>query len=183
MKFTPSKIPDVIIVEPDVFEDTRGWFTEFYNKKKYTEGGITANFMQDNFSLSKTKGTLRALHLQNAPFSQAKLVYCTNGAVLDVAVDLRKNSPTYKQWVAIELSLENKKQVFIPRGFAHGFLTLTDNTIFQYKVDNDYNKEAERTVRYNDQDIGVIWGNDNPLLIDRDKNAPLLKDCDINFGE
>ena len=181
MKITPTKIKDVLVIEPDIFEDNRGWFFESYNQKKLAAAGINSNFIQDNRSFSKTKGTLRGLHLQNSPFSQAKLASCTRGAVLDIAVDLRKNSPTYKEWYSIELTEENKKQLFIPRGFAHAFLTLTDDTEFQYKVDNDYDKQSERSIRFDDPDIGIDWGDMNPLLIDRDKDAPFLKDCDINF--
>ncbi|MFZ2150114.1 MAG: dTDP-4-dehydrorhamnose 3,5-epimerase [Minisyncoccia bacterium] len=181
MKIAPTKIKDVLVIEPDIFEDTRGWFFESYNQKRLAEAGISSAFIQDNRSFSKMKGTLRGLHLQNAPFSQAKLVSCTRGAVLDVAVDLRKNSPTYKEWYSIELTEENKKQLYIPRGFAHGFLTLVDNTEFIYKVDNDYDKQSERSIRFDDPDIGIDWGDMNPLLIDRDKDAPFLKDCDINF--
>jgi len=181
MKVIPTKIKDVRIIEPDVFGDNRGWFSESYNKEKLKEFGIDVDFVQDNHSFSATKGTLRALHIQESPYAQSKLVRCTKGAVLDVAVDLRKDSQTYKQWVSVELSAENKKQFFVPKGFAHGFLTLTDNVEFEYKVDNYYNKQAERYIRYDDKDIGIIWGNDNPILIERDKNAPLLKDCDISF--
>lgn len=181
MKITPTKIKDVLVIEPDIFEDNRGWFFESYNQKKLAAAGINSNFIQDNRSFSKMKGTLRGLHLQNSPFSQAKLVSCTRGAVLDIAVDLRKNSPTYKEWYSIELTEENKKQLFIPHGFAHGFLTLVDNTEFIYKVDNDYDKQSERSIRFDDPEIGIDWGDMNPLLIDRDKDAPFLKDCDINF--
>lgn len=181
MKVIPTKIKDVLIIEPDVFGDNRGWFSESYNKEKLKEFGIDVDFVQDNHSFSATKGTLRALHIQESPHTQSKLVRCIKGAVLDVAVDLRKNSPTYKQWVSVELSAENKKQLFIPKGFAHGFLTLTDNVEFEYKVDNYYNKQSERYIKYDDKDIGIIWGNNNPILIERDKNAPLLKDCDISF--
>lgn len=181
MKITPTKIKDVLIIEPDIFEDNRGWFFESYNQKRLAAAGINSDFIQDNHSFSKMKGTLRGLHCQNNPFSQAKLVSCTKGAVLDVAVDLRKNSPTYKEWCSVELSEENKKRLFIPRGFAHGFLTLADNTEFIYKVDNDYDKQSERSIRFDDPEIGIDWGNINPLLIDRDRDAPLLKNCNINF--
>jgi dTDP-4-dehydrorhamnose 3,5-epimerase len=181
MKISPTKIKDLLIIEPAVFTDSRGWFVETYNKKELENFGIKTDFVQDNQSLSIAKGTLRGLHFQNNPYTQAKLVYCLKGAVLDVAVDLRKNSSTYKQWVAVELTAENKKQLFIPRGFAHGFLTLTDNAEFSYKVDNYYNQPAERTIVYNDQEIGIEWGDINPILSEKDKSAPQLKDCDINF--
>ena len=181
MKITPTKIKDVLVIEPDIFEDARGWFVESYNKKKLKEAGINSDFVQDNHSFSKTKGTLRGLHFQNNPYSQAKLVSCIRGTVLDIAVDLRKNSPTYKKWVSVELTEKNKKHLFVPRGFAHGFLTLTDNTEFYYKVDNVYNTQAERIIRFDDPEIGIDWGNNNPLLIERDAQAPFLKDCDANF--
>lgn len=181
MKITPTNIKDVLIIEPDVFEDHRGWFAETYNKEKFKNFGIDVSFIQHNHSFTYKNGTLRGLHFQKHPHAQAKLVRCTKGAVLDIAVDLRKNSPTYKQWIAVELTEQNKKKLFIPKGFAHGFLTLADNTEFQYKVDNYYNKEAERTIRFDDPEIGIDLSNDNPILIERDANAPYLKDCDINF--
>lgn len=181
MKIIPSEIKDVIIIEPDVFSDDRGWFFESYSKQKYFEAGIKADFVQDNHSRSKQKGTLRGLHFQNNPNSQAKLIRCTQGTVLDVAVDLRPGSATYKKWISVELSAQNKKQIFIPKGFAHGYLTLTDNVEFEYKVDEYYNKDSDRSIRFNDPEIGVDWGITDPILSDKDKNAPLLKDSDINF--
>jgi dTDP-4-dehydrorhamnose 3,5-epimerase len=181
MKIVPTTITDVVIIEPDIFEDSRGWFFESYNKEKLKALGLDINFIQDNHSFSATKGTLRGLHLQNNPYSQSKLIRCTRGAILDIAVDLRKDSPTYKKWISAELTAENKKQMFIPKGFAHGYLTLTDNVEFEYKVDNYYNKESERTIRFDDKDIGINWGNNNPTLLERDKSASFLKDCDISF--
>jgi dTDP-4-dehydrorhamnose 3,5-epimerase len=181
MKATTTKIKDLLIIDLDVFADNRGWFVESYNKEKLKALGIDADFVQDNHSLSAVRGTLRGLHLQNSPYAQAKLVYCTRGAVLDVAVDLRPGSLTYKQWVAVELSEHNHRQFFIPRGFAHGFITLTDNTEFMYKVDNYYNKQSERGIRFDDPEIGVEWGNSAPILSPKDADSPLLKDCDINF--
>lgn len=181
MKIIPTKIPDVLIIEPDVYTDHRGWFIEAYNKKAFKEAGIETDFVQDNHSFSLNKGVLRGLHFQKEPYAQSKLVRCTKGAVLDVAVDLRRESPTFKQWVAVELSEENKKQLFIPKGFAHGFLLLKDNTEFQYKVDNYYNKEHDRSIRYDDPDIGIEWGYDEPILSEKDLNAPYFIDCDIEF--
>lgn len=181
MRIIPTKIPDVLIIEPDVYTDHRGWFIEAYNKKAFKEAGIDTDFVQDNHSLSLNKGVLRGLHFQKEPYAQSKLVRCTKGAVLDVAVDLRRESPTFKQWVAVELSEENKKQLFIPKGFAHGFLLLEDNTEFQYKVDNYYNKEHDRSIRYDDPDIGIEWGYDEPILSEKDLNAPYFIDCDIEF--
>ncbi|KKQ28952.1 MAG: hypothetical protein US45_C0064G0001 [Candidatus Nomurabacteria bacterium GW2011_GWA1_37_20] len=181
MKITPTNIKGVSIIELDIFEDARGWFIESYNKKNLAKHGINANFVQDNHSFSKLKGTLRGLHFQNLPHPQAKLTTCTRGAVLDVAVDLRKNSSTYKKWVSVELTEKNKKQLFVPRGFAHGFMTLTDNTEFQYKIDNYYDKESDKSIRFDDPEIGIDWGNENPILSEKDKNAPFLKDSNINF--
>ena len=181
MKAVKTKIEGVLIVELDIFEDRRGWFAETHNKKKFEDLGITADFVQDNHSFSAGKNTLRGLHLQNKPFTQAKLVRCIKGSVLDVAVDLREKSPTYKEWVSVELSEENKKILFIPRGFAHGFISLTENVEIQYKTDNYYDKQSERTVRFDDPEIGIDWGRSDPVLIERDKNAPFLKDCDIQF--
>jgi dTDP-4-dehydrorhamnose 3,5-epimerase len=181
MRIIKTKIKDVLIIEPDVFEDHRGWFIETYNKEKLKDLGIDASFVQHNHSFTYNKGTLRGLHLQNYPHTQAKLVRCTKGAVLDVAVDLRKDSPTYKKWVSVELSGENKKQLLIPKGFAHGFITLEDNSEFQYKVDNYYNKEHDRSIRFDDPEIGVDWGIDDPILSEKDSTAPFLKDSDFNF--
>jgi dTDP-4-dehydrorhamnose 3,5-epimerase len=181
MKITPTTIEGVLIIEPDVFGDSRGWFFESYSKQKLKDAGIDIDFVQDNHSFSAIKGTLRGLHFQNAPHAQSKLIRCTRGVVLDVAVDLRKDSPTYKEWVSIELSAENKKQFFIPKGFAHGFLTLTDDVEFQYKVDDYYDKETDRSIRFDDPEIAVDWEYDQPILSDKDNNAPFLKDSDANF--
>lgn len=181
MKITETKIKGLLLVELDVFGDNRGWFFESYNKRKLQEAGISADFVQDNRSFSSAKNTLRGLHFQKKPYDQAKLVSCARGAVMDVAVDLRPDSPTYKQWAAVELTEENKKQLFIPRGFAHGFLTLTDNVEFTYKVDNYYDKASDRGIIFNDPEIGVDWRIAAPILSEKDKSNPLLKDCDINF--
>ena len=150
---------------------------ESWNKKKMEEAGLYYDFVQDNHSKSTVKGTLRGIHFQKGDKSQAKLVRCVKGAVLDVAVDLRKNSPTFKQWVGVELSAENKKQLLIPRGFGHGFITLTDDVEFLYKADNYYAPEADAGIRWNDPDIGIEWGVENPILSEKDKKNPFLKDC------
>ena len=147
MKKIETAIPGVYIIEPQVFGDHRGYFMETYSTEKFHAIGIDNEFVQDNQSFTAQKGTLRGLHFQNDPMAQAKLVRVTRGAVLDVAVDLRKGSPTYKQWVSVELSAENKRMFFIPRGFAHGFVTLTDDVEFVYKVDNLYSKENDRGIR------------------------------------
>ncbi len=179
MNIIETEINGVYIVEPKVFGDARGWFMETYSKIK--EPQIDCEFVQDNHSYSSEKGILRGIHFQNGEHAQAKLVRCVRGAVIDVAVDLRKGSPTYKKWVAVELSAENKRQLFIPRGFGHGFLTLTNDVDFVYKADNYYNYENDRSIRFDDPEIGIDWGIDNPQLSDKDKNAPLLKDSDCGF--
>ncbi len=179
MKIIDTSIPEVKIIEPDVFGDHRGYFFETWSENKYSELGFKPR--QDNESFTAKKGTLRGLHFQQSPMAQAKIVRVVSGAVLDVAVDLRRGSPTYKKWVAVELSSENKRQFFIPRGFAHGFLTLTDNVTFCYKVDNLYSKECDRSIRFDDSEIGVEWGITDPILSEKDKAAPLLVDSDCNF--
>lgn len=182
MKRIDTKLPGVYIVEPQVFGDQRGYFMETYNQKAFADIGITAEFVQDNQSFTATKGVLRGIHFQNAPMAQAKLVRVTRGAVMDVAVDLRRGSPTYKQWVAVELSAENKRMLFIPRGFGHGFKTLTDDVEFCYKVDNLYSRECDRGIRFNDPAIDVDWGEvTESLLSQKDTTAPLLEDSDCNF--
>ena len=177
MKVIETEIPGVLIIETDVFGDHRGYFTETYSKPKYEKLGITVDFVQDNMSFSGQKGTLRGLHWQNPPYAQSKLVSCTKGKVIDVAVDIRKGSPTYGKWVSVELSAENKKQLLIPRGFGHGFVTLTDDVEFLYKADNYYASEADAGIRWNDPDVGVEWGVENPILSEKDKKNPFLKDC------
>lgn len=177
MKITKTKLDGVVIIEPDVFGDNRGFFMESWNKKKMAEAGLDYDFVQDNHSKSTVKGTLRGIHFQKGDKAQAKLVRCVKGAVLDVAVDLRRNSPTFKQWVGVELSEENKKQLLIPRGFGHGFVTLTDDVEFLYKADNYYAPEADAGIRWNDPEIGVEWGVEKPLLSEKDKNNPFLEDC------
>jgi dTDP-4-dehydrorhamnose 3,5-epimerase len=174
MKFIKTSIPDVIIVEPDVYRDHRGFFLESYNQKIYQENGIKANFVQDNHSKSE-KGILRGLHCQN-PNPQAKLVRVVKGAVLDVAVDVRKGSPSFGKWVLEELSEDNFRQLFVPQGFLHGFYVLTDTAEFLYKCDDFYSKQGEITVKWDDPQIGIDWPVKEPILSEKDKNAPLLKD-------
>lgn len=177
MKIEKTKLEGVVIITPDVFGDHRGFFMESWSQKKMEEAGFFYNFVQDNHSLSTVKGTLRGIHFQKGDKAQAKLVRCVKGAVLDVAVDLRHDSPTYKQWVAVELSAENKKQLMIPRGFGHGFVTLTDEVEFLYKADNYYAPEADGGIRWNDPEIGVEWGVEKPILSAKDEKNPFLKDC------
>lgn len=179
MKFIKTKLEGVYIIEPQVFGDNRGFFMESWSKRKMEEAGLNYDFVQDNHSSSSLKGTLRGIHYQKGDYAQAKLVRCTCGAVMDVAVDLRKDSATYKQWVAAELSAENKRQFLIPRGFAHAFLTLTDNVEFLYKADNYYYPEHEGGIIWNDPEIGIDWGIDNPIMSSKDMNLPLLKDAEL----
>lgn len=174
-------IEGLVVVHPDWYGDERGWFMETYSRPRYEEIGIACTFVQDNMSFSKKKGVLRGLHFQNRPKAQAKLIRCTRGAVLDVAVDLRTGSSTYAQWYAVELSAENRTQFFIPDGFAHGFVTLTDEVEFEYKCSALYDRELDRSIRFDDPAIGVDWGVSDPILSDKDRNAPLLADSDINF--
>lgn len=180
-----TKIPRVVIIETDVFGDNRGYFTETYNKPKYDALGITTEFVQDNMSFSAQKGTLRGLHWQSPPYAQAKLVSCTKGKVIDVAVDIRKGSPTFGQWVSCELSADNHRQFFIPRGFAHGFLTLTEDVEFRYKCDNVYNKEAEGGMRYDAPEVnvdgGALLNGIEPVLSEKDKTGPTLDNSDNQF--
>ena len=181
MKVTKTKLDGVVIIEPDVFGDHRGFFMESWSQKKMEEAGLFYNFVQDNHSMSSVKGTLRGIHFQKGDKAQAKLVRCVKGAALDVAVDLRHDSSTYKQWVAVELSAENFKQLLIPRGFGHGFVTLTDEVEFLYKADNYYAPEADGGIRWNDPDIGVEWGLENPIMSAKDEKNSLLKDAGIIF--
>ncbi len=175
MEVIKTKIPDLYIVKPRVFEDYRGYFFESYNKEMFLRNGIDQNFVQDNESKS-SKGVLRGLHFQKPPFAQGNLVRVMQGAVLDVAVDIRKNSPTYGQWASVELTHNNKWMYWVPPGFAHGFVTLEDNTVFFYKCTNVYNKESEGSILWNDPDLNIDWKMENPILSDKDKTSPLFKD-------
>ena len=181
MKVIKTALLGVYILEPAVFGDTRGWFMESWSAEKMSKNGFDYNFVQDNHSFSAKKGVIRGIHFQNNPAAQAKLVRCTNGSILDIVVDIRKDSPTYKKWLSVELSAENKRQLLIPRGFGHGFLTLTDDVEFMYKVDNLYNAAADRSIRWNDPELAIEWGITNPNVSEKDANAPLLRDSDCNF--
>ena len=180
MKFIQTKLPEVVIIEPKVFGDDRGYFMETFRQDLFEKNIRKIDFIQDNESKSK-RGVLRGLHYQLPPFAQSKLVRVIKGKVLDVAVDIRKNSPTFKQYVAVELSEENKRQLFIPRGFAHGFLVLSDEAVFTYKVDNYYSPEHDRSIRFDDLEIGIDWNfpKEELIISEKDKNAPFLKDAEI----
>ena len=181
MKAVNTEVDGAIVIEPDVFGDHRGWFYESYSAKKLKEIGIDVEFVQDNRSFSAEKGTLRGLHCQKNPTSQSKLLTCTRGEIMDVAVDIRKGSPTYMKYAAVILSSENKKSFFIPKGCLHGFVTLTDDVEVMYKVDEFYCPGDDRSIRFDDPEIGVDWGVENPILSAKDAKAPLLKDSDVEF--
>lgn len=181
MNIQKTSLPEVLIIESQVFGDNRGWFYESYNKEKMAEIGLDMEFIQDNHSLSVPKYTVRGIHFQNNPYAQSKLVRCVAGRILDFAVDLRKDSPNYKKWVTVELSAENKLQLFIPKGFGHGFITLEDNSQVCYKVDAPWSREHERSIVFNDPEIALSLPEGEYILSEKDRNAPLLKDCDCNF--
>ena len=183
MKVIQTHIDGVVILEPTVFGDSRGYFYESYNKQRFEEAtGLDIDFVQDNQSKS-CYGVLRGLHFQKLPYAQCKLVRCVRGRVLDVAVDIRKSSPTFGKYVAVELTEDNHRQLFIPHGFAHGFVVLSDEAIFQYKCDNFYHKESEGAIAWNDPEINIDWSIpfDDVILSDKDKVNPLLKDADWLF--
>ncbi|MFA4640559.1 dTDP-4-dehydrorhamnose 3,5-epimerase [Pyrococcus kukulkanii] len=175
-EFVHLEIPDVILIKPKVFEDERGFFMETYKRPDFEKAGIKGEFVQDNHSRSKY-GVLRGLHFQREPYAQAKIVRCIRGVIFDVAVDLRRNSPTFGKWVGVILSEFNKWQLYIPRGFAHGFVVLSDIAEVVYKVDNVYAPSYEAGIIWNDPDIGIKWPIDNLILSEKDKKWPTLKEA------
>ena len=182
MEVIKTDIEGVVIIEPRIFKDSRGYFFEGYSKREFDEKVRPIDFVQDNESMS-TRGVMRGLHFQRPPFAQSKLVRCIKGAVLDVAVDIRKGSPTYGKYVSCLLSEENKRQIFVPRGFAHGFAVMSDIAVFQYKCDNYYHPEADGGISILDASLGIYWGItiDDAILSDKDQKHPLLKDFDSPF--
>ncbi len=175
-EFIPQKIKDVVLIKPKVFGDNRGFFMETYKKSDFYSNGIEVEFNQDNHSKS-SKGVLRGLHYQASPYGQAKIVRCGRGKIYDVAVDIRKNSPTFGQYVKVELSEENKHMLYIPVGFAHGFVALSDEVELLYKASGEYNPSADRGVLWCDPDINIDWEIDfEPILSEKDSKQPLLKD-------
>lgn len=181
MTILKTEIEGLLVIEPKVYSDFRGWFVETYNRKVFLGKNIDVEFKQDNHSLSIQKGVIRGLHFQNNPYPQTKLVRCPKGKIWDVAVDLRPSSATYLKWFGIELSETNHKMLFIPQGFAHGFVTLEKNTEVQYKVDNFYNASLDRSIYYADPKIDINWPIKDIILSEKDKNAPFLIDSDVNF--
>ena len=185
MKFTATRLPDVVLIEPAVFGDDRGWFMESFSQKRFADGlaalglPLPRPFVQDNESQSAA-GVLRGLHYQLPPHPQGKLVRVTQGAALDVAVDIRRGSPTFRQWVAEELSADNRRQMWIPEGFAHGFVALQDNTRFLYKTTDFYARDSERAIRWDDPALGIAWpAGLQPRLASKDAEAPLLADAEV----
>lgn len=176
-----TKIEGVYIIEPKVFSDERGYFCEAINIKELKELGIDFAPVQENKAYSFKKGTIRGLHFQNEPYAQAKLVRCSKGAVMDYAIDMRKNSDTYLNWVGVNLTEDNHKQLYIPKGFAHGVISLQDDTLIEYYVDNFYSAKDDRSVRYNDPDINIDWGMKEFILSEKDKNAVFARESDCNF--
>ena len=182
MKTTNTKIKGLMIIEPDIFKDERGSFFESWNVKKFQEIGIEDHFVQDNQSTS-SKGVLRGLHFQNPPYAQAKLVRVIKGSVLDIAVDLRSKSPTYGKHYSIILSDKNFKSFYIPKGFAHGFVALEDNTIFSYKCSDIYNKESEGCLLWNDKNLGIDWNVSNPIISSKDMQGVAFDDFKSKFND
>jgi dTDP-4-dehydrorhamnose 3,5-epimerase len=181
MQIDPTSLPDVLILTPRRFGDARGWFSETWNASRLAEAGLDLPWVQDNHSFSAAKGTLRGLHYQAPPRAQDKLVRCSRGAILDVAVDFRLGSPSFAQWVGVELSQENGRQLLVPKGYLHGFVTLTEDAEVQYKCTDLYSPEHDGAIRWDDTQIGVDWGITAPILSDKDQKAPLLADVTSPF--
>ena len=177
-----TKLTGLLVIEPVLFKDTRGYFFESYNKKKFSEVYLDFNFVQDNQSQSDY-GVIRGLHYQLEPHAQSKLIRVLSGKILDICVDIRKGSSTYGEWESVELSAENKKQVLVPKGFAHGFSVLSKKATVFYKCDNYYNRESERGIIYSDNDLGIDWkiNTEDMLISEKDQHHPRLKDADVNF--
>lgn len=180
MEIEETGIKDLLIIKAKVFFDDRGYFLETYNKSVYEEKGLNFEFLQDNLSMSN-KNVLRGLHLQDPPYEQGKLVRVLKGAVYDVVVDIRKQSPTYGTHFKVELNQDNNLALWIPAGFAHGFVSLVDGTLFQYKCTNVYNKASERAILWNDPQLGIDWGVENPIISEKDQEASLFSDFVSSF--
>lgn len=181
MKVTELALPGVKLIEPTYFEDHRGYFCETYSRRTLAEYGIDCEFVQDNHSMTRSAGTIRGIHCQKEPAAQGKLIRCTRGRIRDYAVDFREDSDTYKHWICVELSDENRRQVWIPAGFGHAFLSLTDNCEVQYKTSAFYDPQLDCSVLWSDPEIGIDWGIEDPILSAKDACAKTLKDCQLNF--
>ncbi len=180
-RFTPLVIPDVILIEPMVFEDARGCFAEIYKRSEFVSAGIAEAFVQDNYSHSR-RGVLRGLHYQTAPKAQGKLVSAIAGEIFDVATDIRRGSPTRGRWVGVTLSAENRKMLYVPEGFAHGFCVLSDHADVVYKVTAEYAPDLERGIVWNDPDLSIAWPVSAPLLSPKDSDLPLFRDTETDFA-
>jgi len=179
---SPTLLPEILVLTPRRFGDARGWFSETFNAARMAEAGLCYDWVQDNHSFSAAPSTLRGLHYQRPPHAQDKLVRCTSGAIFDIAVDFRAGSPRFGRWIGVELSAENGKQLLIPKGFLHGFVTLTENTEVQYKCSDVYAPECDGAIRWNDPDLGIDWGlTKEPVLSEKDRVAPLLKEAPRPF--
>ena len=181
LKILDLPLEGVKLIEPTYFEDYRGYYCETYSARTMSEYGLDFIFVQDNHVYSAKKGVIRGIHFQNNPKAQTKLVRCTKGIVMDYAVDLRKKSSTFKKWISVELSAENRKQLLIPKGFGHVVVSLVDDCEIQYKVDELYYPEYDRAIAWDDPDIAIDWSGICPILSEKDKAAPFLKDSDVNF--
>ena len=181
MQIEKTTLPDVLVLTPARFGDARGWFSETFNAARFVQAGLTMEWVQDNHSMSAAVGTLRGLHFQRAPHAQDKLVRCTRGAIFDVAVDVRKGSPSYGKWVGVDLTPENGKQLLVPRGFLHGFVTRVADTEVQYKCSDVYAPDCDGGIRWNDPSIGIDWGVSDPVLSAKDQVAPLLAGWESPF--
>jgi len=181
MKFIETDLKGALIIEPDVYIDNRGFFMETYNRRVFKDHGLDIEFVQDNHSLSEKKGVIRGLHFQYPPYDQAKLVRVVSGSVLDVIVDMRSSSPTRGKWYSVKLSSDNKKILFVPSGFAHGFCTLEDNSVVLYKVDKFYNPGADAGIRWDDSDVGIQWPVIVPIMSEKDRTLPTIKEIGFVF--
>lgn len=181
MKITELELQGVFVLEPTYFEDYRGYYCETYSSRTMKDFGIDTVFVQDSHSFTREKNTVRGIHFQNNPKAQIKLVRCTRGKIMDYVVDLRKKSNTYMKWISVELSEENRKQIFVPVGFGHAFITLTDNCEVLYKFDDFYEPSLYKAISWKDPQINIEWGIEDIIISEKDGNAPFLKDSDVNF--
>ena len=181
MKYSKTTLGGVLIIEPKIIEDNRGFFMECYVERELIEINIETRFVQDNHSLSKAKGTVRGLHYQLPPKAQSKLVRVVRGAIVNIVVDIRQGSPTFGKWLGVELSADNRRQLYIPKGFANGYCTLEPDTEVCYKVDEYYAPEQDRAILWNDEDLGIDWPVDDPVLSGRDRSAPSFKQAENDF--
>ena len=181
MNRTKTRFDEVLIIEPEVIYDNRGFFMEVYRKSEFEQLGISTGFVQDNHSFTAAKGTIRGMHFQKNPMAQCKLIRVVRGEILSVVVDIRRGSSTFGRWISVSMSAENKKQLFVPGGFANGYCSLSDETDVCYRVDNYYAPEYDRAFRWDDPAVGIEWPVSDPILSERDRSAPLLAEVDNNF--